>query len=960
MVRPGLKNTKTDNLVPLKGISVTSTIKDFVAEVSIAQKYQNNEDNPIETLFVFPLDSQSAVISFEVFMKGKKLVGKIEGKARAQQIYNKAISEGKTAVKMDQEDEGETFTMKVGNLPAKAFCVVTLKYVTQLKMNTDKTLEFLLPQTVAPHFIQMEKEKENENEMEKEILKLSSKENDLEGIELAEKVPYGTAFNFSFNMRSDIKEITCNTHEITPKLNKHFGSVTIRPKEKEFGKDVVLNIKLTKPHQPGVQVGISPIAPEKEKQCAMLTFFPDLEDCDVKTELIFLIDRSGSMSGRRIANVRDLMNIFLHSLPDTCKFNIIGFGSSYKTLFKESVEYNEETLQQAKDHSSKMQANLGGTNILRPLEFIFKTEPARGYARQIFLLTDGEVSNTQSIISNVRSQSNTTRVFTFGIGHGASKALVSGVAKAGRGDFEIITDDDNLRSKVLRQLNKALQASITNLELKWGGDIGVPTLLVPNRLPPLFAGSRMIFYAFLPENVHGGVELSGEGPDGPVSWTLDINTGISFKSNLIHSLAAKLMIEEIQNETSPFHEIDGQPKKGVNLKREIIRLSKKYNIISEYTSFIAVSEQSNEQNTGEMLTKKIPIQKSQDYNYSNIRNKSKISQKSTSKSTSSFQNTKRSVNVSNQRKNMEKKTFTKSLKKKNKKDKKERKKKRRKSKVSLIQNTEILPSLQPQSTNLIQNEDFSSITLLTENREKMEYVKERERISLDLQTQQKKSEESLKLRIEKEQERRKEREEERKMPELERKGRSSQRKILQEKKIERAKMEKMKRTEIEKMKESKFQDFNDYEDDDLDDELDGLTGEFENKEEQPEEEEWEDDEEEVKEKEEEEEKKTSLKKIPCSIDDIVNAQSAKGFFNHSTKLAKLLDLKLSQIELSRPKDINNINVWTTILVICFLQKYFSNLKDEWNLVARKARIWIKKNSQVGDLQELIEQAEKII
>ncbi|KAJ6246470.1 von willebrand factor a domain-containing protein 5a [Anaeramoeba flamelloides] len=951
MVRPGLKNTKTDNLVPLKGISVTSSIKDFVAEVSIAQKYQNNEDNPIETLFVFPLDSKSAVISFEVFMKGKKLVGKIEGKARAQQIYKKAISEGKTAVKMDQEDEGETFTMKVGNLPAKAFCVVTLKYVTQLKMNSDKTLEFLLPQTVAPRFIKMENE--NDNEIEKERKKLSVEDKELEGIELVEKVPYGTAFNFSFNMRSDIKEITCKTHEITPKLNKHFGSVTIRPKEKEFGKDVVLKIKLTKPHQPGVQVGISPIAPEKEKQCAMLTFFPDLEDCDVKTELIFLIDRSGSMSGKRIANVRDLMNIFLHSLPDTCKFNIIGFGSSYKTLFKESVEYNEETLKQAKDHSSKMQANLGGTNILRPLQFIFKSEPVRGYARQIFLLTDGEVSNTQSIISKVRSQSNTTRVFTFGIGHGASKSLVSGVAQAGRGDFEMITDDDNLRSKVLRQLNKALQASITNLALNWSGDIVQPTLLVPNRLPPLFAGSRMIFYAFLPENVQGSVELAGEGPDGPVSWTLDINTNNGFKSNLIHSLAAKLMIEEIQNETSPLHEIDGKPKKGVNLKREIIRLSKKYNIISEYTSFIAVSEQSNEQTTGEMLTKKIPIQKSQDHKNSNVQ----LNRFSSNISTSSItKNQEMRTNRSSGRPTRdgkskgkgrgggggggmggrgrssksgrgilvpEKKPTNLSPKRKKMAKKNKNKKKMSKPMMKSPKRNEIRqPTKQKQSISLNQQLDdlsFSSGFQLEEKemeqvselkipQEKFKMI-EKQEIFEDSSSEED-SDDDFFVMKEKEKE---EEEEER--------GEKRRRRRRKKKKEEKKE---------EKIEEEEEEEEEEGEDDDDDEE------------------------------EEEKEEQIPLKIISCSIDDIVNAQSAKGFFEYNTNLAKLLEIEPTKIEQSKPQDVSDMNIWSTVLVICLLEKYFANLKDEWNLVARKARIWVKKNSQGADLQELIEKGSLII
>lgn len=78
-----------------------------------------------------------------------------------------------------------------------------------------------------------------------------------------------------------------------------------------------------------------------------------------------------------------------------------------------------------------MFANLGGTNILTPLSQVLQTKPKEGYPRQLFILTDGEVSNTQECINFVRQHSDTTRVFTFGIGRQASADLVKGLAKAG-------------------------------------------------------------------------------------------------------------------------------------------------------------------------------------------------------------------------------------------------------------------------------------------------------------------------------------------------------------------------------------------------------------------------------------------------------------------------------------------------------------------------------------------------
>lgn len=78
-----------------------------------------------------------------------------------------------------------------------------------------------------------------------------------------------------------------------------------------------------------------------------------------------------------------------------------------------------------------MKADLGGTNILRPLREVLQSKPKEGYPRQLFVLTDGEVSNTQECINFVRKHSDTTRVFTFGIGNEASQELVKGLANAG-------------------------------------------------------------------------------------------------------------------------------------------------------------------------------------------------------------------------------------------------------------------------------------------------------------------------------------------------------------------------------------------------------------------------------------------------------------------------------------------------------------------------------------------------
>lgn len=98
------------------------------------------------------------------------------------------------------------------------------------------------------------------------------------------------------------------------------------------------------------------------------------------------------MGGKSIELAREAMMLFLKSLPNTptLRFNIVGFGSEYEMLWQHgSQPYNQQTLQEAQKHVTMMQADLGGTEILQPLEAILSKPVLAGAPRQIILLTDG-------------------------------------------------------------------------------------------------------------------------------------------------------------------------------------------------------------------------------------------------------------------------------------------------------------------------------------------------------------------------------------------------------------------------------------------------------------------------------------------------------------------------------------------------------------------------------------------
>ena len=133
-----------------------------------------------------------------------------------------------------------------------------------------------------------------------------------------------------------------------------------------------------------------------------LNFFPDLSAIKgaklKKAEFVFIVDRSGSMSGSRIDAAKEALLLLLKSLPVGCSFNVVSFGSDFSLLFSDgSQPYSKETLDQALQLQNTMSADMGGTEILNPLKAVFKKAPSPGMPRQVFLITDGEVGNTNQV-----------------------------------------------------------------------------------------------------------------------------------------------------------------------------------------------------------------------------------------------------------------------------------------------------------------------------------------------------------------------------------------------------------------------------------------------------------------------------------------------------------------------------------------------------------------------------------
>src|SRR5262245_14676724 len=579
--------------IPLEGVTVEATIRDFAARTVLTHRYRNVESQPIEAVYVFPLDESAAVCGFEALVDGTRIGGTVKEREEAVEEYDDGIAAGHGAYLLDQE-KPDVFTASLGNIPPGKEVAVRITTVAELPLEGDD-VRFVVPTTVSPRYAPA-KDRVGVGRPPAETLNPP----------LAWSVPYGLPLTVDVQMTSPVKAVESPSHPVSVEMDGKRVRVQLAERDAALDADFVLKVRLADTHAPMARVERAPDG----RMYAQLSFNPRFETAESRNEVVFLLDRSGSMQGTSNAEARHALQLCLRSLSPGTPFNIVGFGSSYKPLFPESRPYDESSLAEASRHVAELDADMGGTELLPALTFVLEREPKAGFLRQLFVLTDGEVSNTENVIALARKHSTHTRVFTFGVGAGASHHLVRGLARAGEGAAEFIAPGERIEGKVLRQLRKALAPALRDVAIDWAG---LGATQAPHHVPPVFAGDRVVVHGLLENPQKANVALSGKLSNGEtVRFPIEVDPAAAPEDSLMATLWARSAIRDLEEGMSPFHDRTGSLQergrsKEDRVKKEIVRIGVAYGLTSRETSFVAIEERETPVE-GEAVLRRVPVQ----------------------------------------------------------------------------------------------------------------------------------------------------------------------------------------------------------------------------------------------------------------------------------------------------------------------------------------------------------------
>ena len=295
------------------------------------------------------------------------------------------------------------------------------------------------------------------------------------------------------------------------------------------------------------------------------------------------------MSGGRIKRARQCMDVFLRSLPVGSYFNIIRFGSDFTSLFPKSVEYNKVNFKKAIQYASKMEADLGGTDLRPALQLIFNRDPVGSGGRQVFVMTDGEVQEPSEVFRLCEAYKDRNRIFTLGIGSGADAGIVEGLADLTGGRSDFVWDSRDFSSKVIPQLQTSLQCPITNLSIQIEGHDVIETSLVP--LPEATIDGLMHVVVKSDKAFGGDETVLVSGLYGGESVDIPITSNHPPKDDAEFSRLADVLFhfQQIRSLETLYMKLSREAESKSECKavgEKIVALSKSSCILSELTAFV--------------------------------------------------------------------------------------------------------------------------------------------------------------------------------------------------------------------------------------------------------------------------------------------------------------------------------------------------------------------------------------
>lgn len=559
----------------LRCTSVKADIKiqNAVATTTLHQIFRNTSGARLEGWFLFPVPPGSAISDFKMDVNGKMTSAELMDATKARGIYESIVRKAQDPALMEYAGR-ELYRIRIFPIEPNSEKQVKITY-SQVLATTGGLYEYNLP------------------------------------IAALRKNPGG------------VPAFTLQVDAVTKENLKTFYSPTHDAPVQRSGKNEA-GLSITNGiFEPGADFRLYYSASADPLGFSMMTFFPESEDgyfmMDINPgnltndvnpqpkDITFIIDVSGSMEGKKLTQAKKALNYCLNKLSPEDRFDVIRFSTEASALFGKPELNTSANHKKGEEFVNSLQ-ELGGTNIEDAFEVALQNRPASDRPQIVLFITDGKPTIGETDAGRISQRvselnKNNTRIFSIGVGYDLHTGLLDKIADASGGFRTYIAPEEDLEIKISDVYNKISKPVLTNIRIRADRQDLVFDVY-PKKIPDMFAGSGIMLMGRCKQSGTVKLTLSGRylGREISVDKQITLKADAT-KSDFIPALWATRKVGWLLDQIRLNGESD-------ELKKEVVSISKKFGIVTPYTSYLIIEDEQRPENVvvnNQRIIRQIPM-----------------------------------------------------------------------------------------------------------------------------------------------------------------------------------------------------------------------------------------------------------------------------------------------------------------------------------------------------------------
>jgi Ca-activated chloride channel family protein len=544
----------------IESIEVNATLADQVARVQVSQVFENTGSVQLEACFMFPLPYDGAIDRLTLLVDGKEYEAELLSKEEARRRYEEIVRKNRDPALLEWVGNG-MFQTSVFPIPPGAKRTVTLRYSQLCRKNYGLT-DFIFPLSTAKYTCEP-----------------------LEKLGIRVALESATA----------IKNVYSATHEIkTERPDDKHAVVTYEAKDLVPGEDFRLFFDAAEDDVAASAISYRP--EDDEDGYFLLLASPEMKPADeqrVPKTVVFIVDRSGSMSGEKIEQARGAAKFVLNNLREGDLFNIVAYESEVETFRPELEKFSDANRKAAVGYIDGLYAG-GGTDIDGALKRALGMLADNKRPTYLIFLTDGlptagETSESTIVKHSEDANDVRARLFAFGVGYDVNSRLLDKLARANFGLSQYVRPNEDIEAAVSALYRKIGAPVMTDVAVTVDVEGADRDSVRPvNRVYPkgnfdLFAGDQAVLVGRYRKSGDAKVKLRGKIGDEEKSFDFPARL-IEKSDDDTNAFVAKLWATRRVGEIIDELDLKGRNEELVN---ELVALATEHGILTPYTSFLA-------------------------------------------------------------------------------------------------------------------------------------------------------------------------------------------------------------------------------------------------------------------------------------------------------------------------------------------------------------------------------------